>query len=76
MTNLLNGFHDIVLHCFFHIHDAANVLMFVLTVDSTAKYQLQHSAEFSLVSFLHCHSNRWDELSTDKTDHVNWRCYI
>jgi len=54
VANLLNSFHDIMLNSFFHVHDAADVFMLLVTVDSTAEYQLQHSAELSLVTPLRC----------------------
>ena len=50
MMNLLDGFHDIVLDCFLHVHYAADILMFVVAVDGTAKDQLQQFAKLALVT--------------------------
>jgi len=45
-----------MLDLFFHVHDATDVLMFVITVNSASEDQLQHSAKLLLVTFLSCRS--------------------
>jgi len=40
--------------------------MFVVTVDGTAKHQLQHSAELTLVTSLRCNSQQLQQPNTDQ----------
>ena len=65
MMNLLNGFHDVVLDCFFHIHDATDILMFVIAVNGTAKDQLQHPTELALVTSLRCNDSQQSTTITN-----------
>jgi len=58
MVNLLDGFHDVMLDGFFHVHDATDVFVFVIAADSASKDQLKHSTKLLFVGPLRYNINK------------------